>query len=423
MKHHKDIEWTKLENASKIFPATWSMKDPKVFRLTCELHEAVQPDALQKAVDASLEDFPLYKSVLRRGIFWYYLESSDIKPVVQEESSTVCAPIYIGLRTNLLFRVIYYRKRINLEIFHALSDGAGALRFLQSIVWQYFKRISRDVFESALLPGDDASISSKMDDSFGKHFAGVSKKNRERKVPKGERAYQIRGTKYSDNRISLIEGAMSAKAVLEEAHKYNTTLTVFLSALYSYSIYKEMRTAISKSRPVVLTVPVNLRQYFESETVRNFFSYINVGYNYSTGSCELKDVIHSIGRDFQSKLTMERLDDQSNKFIALEQRLLTRVVPLPIKDFFIRKIANQSDTQSTTNVSNIGKVAMPAEFSSVIRQFSVCTSAGRTQMTMCSFGDRLVVSIASPFRETDIQRAFFRQLSRLGLDIEITATI
>ncbi len=423
MKQQRDIEWTKLENASKIFPATWSIKDPKVFRLTCELFEAVEPDTLQKAVDAALEDFPLYKSVLRRGLFWYYLESSDIKPVVQEEWSTVCAPIYIGLRTNLLFRVFYYRARINLEIFHALSDGAGALRFLQAIVWQYFRLLNKEAFEHTVLPCDNASISGQMDDSFGKHFVGVGKKNKERKVPKGERAYQLRGNRYQDNRFSLIEGAMSAQAVLDAAHKYNTTLTVFLSALYSYSIYKEMRAAIHKSRPVVLTVPVNLRQYYESVTMRNFFSYINVGYNYSTGSCDLEDVIQSIGRSFQGNLTKEQLDDQTNKFMAIEQRFLTRVVPLPIKDFVIRRIVNSSNTQSTTNVSNIGKITMPAEFSALIRQFSVCTSAARTQMTMCSYKDRLVVSLASPFQETDIQRRFFRQLSHLGIDIEISSNI
>ena len=40
-------------------------------------------------------------------------------------------------------------------------------------------------------------------------------------------------------------------------------------------------------------------------------------------------------------------------------------------------------------------------------------------MTLCSYGDRLVVSIASPYRETDIQRTFFQSLSKLGIKIEI----
>ncbi len=422
MKHQKDIEWRRLENVSKVFPATWDMKDPKVFRLTCALHEAVEPDALQKAVDTALEDFPLYKSVLRRGIFWYYLELSEIRPVVQEENNAICAPIYIGLKNNLLFRVFYYCNRINLEVFHALADGAGALHFLKTIVYQYFKLTRSNDFANTVLPVENSSISGQMDDSFGKHFVGIDKKNKERKIPRGERAYQIHGTRFADNRFNLIEGSMSVKAVLEEAHKYNTTLTIFLSALYSYSIYKEM-PALKKNRPVVLTVPVNLRQYYESVTTRNFFSYINVGYNYSKGPDDLRDVIQSISQNFQSNLTLQQLNDQTNKFMAIEQNLFTRVVPLPIKDITIRMIANKSDSQSTTNVSNIGKVTMPSEFGSVISQFSVCTSARRTQMTMCSYADRLVVSITSPFRETDIQRTFFKLLSRLGIDIVVSSNI
>ncbi|NLV87460.1 MAG: hypothetical protein GX025_09655, partial [Clostridiales bacterium] len=87
-------EWSKLDNASKIFPSTWSHKDPKVFRIVCELKDEVDPRLLQAALDDVIEDIPVYKSVLRRGVFWHYLERSDIKPLVEAEETTVCAPIY-----------------------------------------------------------------------------------------------------------------------------------------------------------------------------------------------------------------------------------------------------------------------------------------------------------------------------------------
>lgn len=78
MKSNRKIEWTKLDNASKIFPSIANIKDAKVFRVSCELYENIDPIFLQKSLDLTMESFPFYKSVLRRGAFWYYFENSNI---------------------------------------------------------------------------------------------------------------------------------------------------------------------------------------------------------------------------------------------------------------------------------------------------------------------------------------------------------
>jgi NRPS condensation-like uncharacterized protein len=418
MRNQKYVEWTRLENASKIYPATWTPRDTKVFRIACELAEEVKPELLQSALDQTIEDIPVYKSVLRRGMFWYYLEKSDIRPEARIESNTVCAPIYTGQRDTLLFRVSYFKNRINLEVFHALSDGTGALRFLQTLLYRYMILVDQDKFINTAASSDNASISGLMDDSFGKHFVGGSSKKNRLDV-ESARAYQIHGTRFDDSRLSLIEGAMSAKKVLDEAHKSNVSLTVFLTSLYIYAIIKEMR-ARGRKYPIVLTVPVNLRQYYESVTVRNFFSFISVSYR-CNGADDLSTVIQGMSERFKKALTVDQLSDQSNKYMSIERNLFTRIVPLPIKDFVARRVVKSSARHTTSFISNIGRIAMPLEFEPFIRQFSVCMSAVRPQMTLCSFGDRLVVSIASPYRETDIQRNFFRLLSNYGIEVELSS--
>lgn len=422
MKYQKDVEWTRLDNASKIFPATWSARDAKVFRLSCELYEPVDPESLQKALDMTVDDYPLYKSVLRKGVFWYYLEKSDIKPEARVESEAVCTPIYTGHRYNLLFRVIYFKNRINLEVFHALSDGAGALLFLQTLVYHYLTIKYKEKFADAVPCNENPPISGQMDNSFGRYFVGASQKNKEKKKQADERAYQIHGTRASDNGLCLIEGSMCVADVLNEAHKHQTTLTIFLASLFIYAIGKEM-SAKEKIHPVVLTVPVNLRQFYESVTARNFFSYINIGCLIGKGPDDLNSVIESIGESFEKHLTLDELNDLANKYVSIEQNLLTRIVPLPIKDLILRLYVHAVNRQTTASISNIGKINMPMEFRPFIRQFSVCTSTRRPMMTLCSYDDRLVVSIASPFRETDIQRTFFQLLSKLGIEIEISSNI
>ena len=132
-------KWYELDNNAKIVPSTTKGSDTRVFRITCELKEEVNGALLQHALDRTVPDFPHFASVLRKGLFWYYLDSSNIHAVVQQENKPACAPIYWDGRRRLLYRVNYYRRRINLEMFHVLTDGTGAFDFLRAIVCNYLK--------------------------------------------------------------------------------------------------------------------------------------------------------------------------------------------------------------------------------------------------------------------------------------------
>lgn len=419
MKRRKRVEWTRLDNAAKIFPPTSNDRDTKVFRFACELFERVEPFLLQEALDETIEVFPLYKSVLRKGFFWYYFETGNLHPVVEEEALPVCAKIYNENRRNLLFRVLYYKNRISLEIFHALSDGTGALWFMKSLLYRYLIRKYKDTLSYQQLKFDyEASVRQKMDDSFLKYYTG----KRISLVVNNERAYHIRGTRREENQMQLLEGTMSVKAVLGAAHEYNTTLTVYVTALFMYSIYKNMSER-GKRRPVVLSVPVNLRNYFESESARNFFSTINISYHFGKNRTDMEEVIKSVSESFAIELTEERLKNQIERLAALEHNVFARAVPLALKDLTLQLANRINERGITAALSNVGKITIPAEFTPYIRQFDVFTSARRPQICMCSYGDNLVISFTSPYSDTDIQKTFFQTLSKKGIDVKIASNL
>jgi hypothetical protein len=132
-------DWVRLDNASNIFLAARSHADPKVFRISAELDHEVEPRLLQGALDATYDRYRLYHAVLRRGVFWYYLQDSDLRPTVTADDQYTCAPIYRVDRRDLLFRVMHHDRRIILEVFHALSDGIGALSFLSDLITAYVR--------------------------------------------------------------------------------------------------------------------------------------------------------------------------------------------------------------------------------------------------------------------------------------------
>ena len=419
LKNHNKTRWKPLENAAKIFPPTSSDKDTKVFRFVVELHEKIDRRILQEALDITMESFPLYKVVLRGGAFWYYLEDTNERPIVEKENNSVCAPIYFPGEKNLLFRVSYYGKRINLEIHHTLSDGAGALGLLMTLLYHYLTIKYKEKFADNMPEKPySPSLSHKSSDSFQKYYTGekVLKKGR------GERAYYVHGTRIEDNRSILIEGSMSVKAVLNEAHKYKTTLTGYLASLFIYSIYKEMAVRHQK-KPIILSVPVNLRQFFKSESARNFFATINVEYNVSKQGDSLENIINAVNETFKNKLTAEEIGKQLNSLMTLENNKIIKIVPLPIKNLILRLADAYTEGGITAGISNIGRVEFTEELKSYINQMSVCTGARRPQLSVVSYDDNLTLSFTSPYTETEIQQNFFEFLANAGINIKIASNL
>jgi len=417
MKKRMPVEWTRLDNAAKIFPPNTNEKDTKVFRFACELKEDVDKDILQVALDNTMLLFPMYNVILRRGIFWYYFEHTELKPEVTEESELPCSALYIPNRKNLLLRVTYYKKRINLEIYHALADGTGALAFLKTLVYYYITIKHKEDFGDKLPRLDyDASFTQKMDDSFLRNYDGDKRLDRIRL----NKAYHIQGRRSIDNRLRVIEGCMSARQVLELAHKYDTTLTVYLTSLFIKAIYMDM-PARARKLPVVLSIPVNLRNYFPSVTARNFFAAINIGYDFGKNSDKLEDIISSVKESFSRELTSDKLKRHINKLSALEHNTFMRIVPLVIKDYVLRFASYLADRGVTAALSNIGRITVSEELAPYINMFDCFTSVRRPQVCMLSFNNKLVISFASPYTSTDIQKNFFRMLSEAGVDITISS--
>ena len=417
MNNKDPLPWWALDNAAKIFPSTGSSHDSKVFRMYCELTEDVDPPALQKALDTTMEYFPMYRSVMKRGWFWYYLEDSALPAIAQPEVLPPCWPIYPSARRSLLFRVLYYHKRISLEVYHVLTDGSGALEFLRTLVYEYLLLRRPQDFPQPESPLGTPQWQ-RQADSFQKYY----------EKPKGPRlapeppAYQIKGPRLAKNRMAVIEGSIPLKDVLACARGLGATLTELMVAVLLRAIHEGMQVR-DRKKPVVITVPVNLRSYFPSQSSRNFFAIIRVGYDFSKGEDSLEAVLAQVKARFKESLTQEHMAAQMNSLCALEHNIPIRLVPLPIKDVVLRAANYMAARGATASFSNIGKVVMPQGAGRFIRRFGVFTCAGCLQGCACSFGEEYTVSFASPFRAREVERVFFGQLVGLGLPVTITAAL
>lgn len=413
-------KWYKLDNAAKIIPSSAKGADTRVFRICCELKEEVDCGILQQAHDEIADDFPIFHSVLKKGFFWYYLEDTDLKLKVEEDHLPACAPIYYPGRVNLLYRVTYFRHRINLEMFHVLADGTGGIIFLKRLVARYLE-IAHSI-KGEKYEGETSSVSEKGDDAFDQYYMKqkLSKQLKQLGSISVGKAHQITGEKDENLLPHLVEGAVSAKKIIALAKENNTTVGVYTTSLYIQAIIDSMSLR-ERERPVVISVPVNLRQFFDSRTTRNFFGVITIVYYPRDYDGSIEPVIKSVKEQYEEQLKEESVERIMNTFASFEDHLAIKMVPIWLKDIVIAFFNSRSKRGVTTTLSNLGRIDMPAELAPYIDRFAAFMAAPSQQVCISSFGDKMVFGEVSPYSTHDVMRNFLRRLVSLGVEVELAS--
>ena len=173
-------KWRKLDNAALAFPLVTDKNDTRVFRFYCKLKETVDSEILQRALDQTMEKYPLFRAVLRKGLFWFYLERRDIDAFVKEEKRPPCSSLYIPDKKSLLFQVSYYKNRINFEVYHALTDGTGAMNFLSELVQNYLILTHPEANLPRVEHAEEPTPGAQEEDSFSQYYSSDIPKNKEK---------------------------------------------------------------------------------------------------------------------------------------------------------------------------------------------------------------------------------------------------
>ena len=414
MFEQKRAYWRSLDNAAKLFSAARSPKDTRVFRFYCELKEEVKEEILQEALNQTIQKYPVFLSVMRKGLFWHYLEKSELRPVVREEYKEPCSSLYVRDKKTLLFEVTYYKKRINFEVFHALTDGTGATEFLRELVKNYLYLIHEEDLEPVELSNQYLTVKDQEDDSFSRYYDPDFPRKKKKKI----RAVQIKKGGKGYEELQINEASMSVKELLGIAREKKVSMSVLLTAAFICAIHEEM-SRMQEKKPVILMVPVNLRKIFPSDSMLNFFGYIEPGYQFGGGKDSFEDVLEAVKLYFQENLSKEHMAGRMNELIAIEKHKILKWAPLELKNRCIRAGAKMAEQEVTAVLSNMSVVKMPEDYAQYIEKFGVYTSTNRTELCICSFQDTLSLGFTSRYDSTNIQRNFYRILKELGASVKV----
>lgn len=414
--------WDTLDNAAKLVPAVSDTRGSNVFRISAVLVDEVDPIILQKALERALEVFPAFAVRLRRGLFWYYLDANRETPRVTKEADYPCAPIGKGCDKGFLFRVTYFGKRINLEMYHALSDGMGAAQFLHVIVCYYFNLHDGEVMpEEHIREYCDRVARDFDEDSFGRMVESKtitdSQTSQPEKSEKETEAFQLGGYSYDGAKLGVITLLLPADRLLGLAHELGCTMSEYLASVLIWSIANTAYRRSSRSRPIVISLPVNLRGMFGSTTMRNFFGHINISVKPAPGD-KLENIAEAVKESFASCLNREYFERQIAGNVAIEKITPVRFVPIWIKDLVMRMIFTRAEKKYTITMSNLGRLSLPDAIADRAERFEMLLGGSRThpkKVSLCSYRNTLAISFSSTVDDNSMERFIAKYFSDRGV--------
>ena len=413
------LYWRRLDNSAKIFPISAGKKYSTVFRLSVVLKEKVNPEILKKAVNKALEQYEFFKVSLKSGFFWNYLEYNAKEPIIEEEKEYPCKYIEPKENNNYLFKVTYFDQKINIDIFHSLTDGNSGVMFFREIIYNYIELSHKEEFQEELRIKRKIDVSA--EDSYIKNYNKKAKGNNSSK-----KAYKLAGKKIKLGAISAIHEIIDLNELKQEAKNNSATITQYLTAVLIYSIYKANYLKHKEKKPIKVCIPVNLKKYFPSNTVSNFFSYITVEAEMKKEKLDDFDkILDFVKKDFAKKLTPEEIQKTMSGNVKLGTNPFIKIIPLVLKKPIVRLSYIEIRKYTTTTFSNIGRIGIIGKYKKYIDNFLMLIApepVEKIKCSACSFENNIVFTFTSVLDNCEIEEEFCEFLKGKNIHVTIEST-
>ena len=409
--------WFPVDNAANLYCMSKRGGWARTLRLSVVLNEAVKPELLQQALDEVCARIPTFCAVVRSGLFWNYFERTTARVLVKKETDYPGRPIKTEDTLQPNFRILYYQKRVTLEVFHGVTDGGGCIRFLMTLIARYYELQGVTVEDSPhILRTQEKAAETETEDPFLLSSSGdAAAKN----YQQADVFYQKRP--WNRNYMRVIHGMCRVDDLKNSASRFSLTVTEFLTAILIYTYIQTTPKPIEK--PISISIPLDLRRRFGTESMRNFCYMSDISFDpVGRHDVAFSEICESIAGMVQNKASLEYLTQEINQNVRAQKSPLLRVLPYPLKRLFLMNTYRKNQRSFTTFLSNIGEIdAPPALLRHINRaEFTLGETPFHPRgIGVVSVGGLLTVTFNDCTDDVDLQRCFFRVLASQGVPVRI----
>lgn len=408
-----------LDNAAKIYPAAMTKGWNAVFRTAVYIDEPVSREILAKAVVDLAPRFPSFYVQLHEGRLWDSFVPAENLDIVFRDMYGICNPFPVGRGRMPLFRVLYKDNMIAAEFFHAVTDGNGALVYLKTLTARYFELRGIEIEKAdGVLDINEQPKESEFRDAFQSLY------KKSKRVSRSEdNAYQYKPERQESLRATSV--IIPIDEIKSAAAEYGCTVTAYLGAVYAYSFLKQYKNeALRKriKRNIKISVPVNLRPYFECDTLRNFSSFVNISVNPNEVK-SFEDALNAVKGEMKRLIDIEKIRKSVSQNVAEEKMLISRIAPNKLKKIVMKRCFLEfGEKKYTSPLSNLGMISVPKEMENYVERFEVVIGKTLLNSVYCSaagFKNNLTVTISSVAAENEIEAAFLETLKENGVAFKV----
>lgn len=400
-----------------------------VFRITASLKKPVKFSAIKEAVEITSMRFPYFSVSLGSGLFWHYLEYNHQLPRIQTEEKIPCTAFAAKRKNEPLYRILVKENRISVEFIHILTDGGGALEYLKSLLFTYF-RLTGNIINSTegiILP-ESAIAAGEMEDGYNRFF-------RKKTPPPGKltKAWHLPFSLDTKPRLKIIRTEIGLDKLFELARRYNVTITEYLVSVYLYSLQKiflEEKEKEKKGKRGVLRVevPVNMRKKLPSITMRNFSLFVLPEIDLRLGVYSFEEILKIVNYQLQTGADIKQIGRFLSQNVGHEKSLFVRVLPLFIKSMAISAVYRKLGSNQCSGImTNLGVIKIPEEMENLIDSFEVVPTPPNTHVkiscAMVTFRNKLHLAFGNISRSTRFEMHFLKHLTESGIPVRIMKNI
>ncbi len=413
--------WYKLDNAAKAFPGQNSSSWSNVFRLSVTLKEKIDPDLLEKALKMVMPRFPAFDVRMRNGVFWHYLEKNpNGSPPVMTDVANPCLRVKWKENKGYLIRAYYYENKISVEFYHAIADGYGATKFFMTLIAVYLRLTGKEIPNGDwVLDINEKPHEGESEDAYLKNVNSKSKAKRVYKF-----TYHYKGKRLPKHHLCVTAGYMPVDAIKAKAKEYGVTITEYLAAVLVWVMYNMQKNEKrSKEKHIGVQIPVNVRNFCDSETLRNFMLCYSFQIDPKMGEYTFPEIVKQLSLYLRYINNEKELQAMMNGNTKLERNPLMRICPSFLKDFGISVVYKLVGEKSTSSlISNIGVIKTQKEMEQYIEKLTLVMGPGMLIGARCgaiSYAGTLCMCVSNIFEDPIIQREIFTFLVKEGIPVKI----
>ncbi|MBS6217229.1 MAG: hypothetical protein KH704_09965 [Clostridiales bacterium] len=420
-RERRERQWYKLDNAGVLYSAIQKENYSAIYRFSAVMEERVDPQALQRAVDKTMPRFPGFAVHIKKGAFWYYFEPNPAPgPFVKRDISNPCQPVRFREDNGWLVRFYYYEHRISLEVFHALSDGAGALVFFRTLLAVYLREMGHTIPNGpGILDVEEPPHREELEDAYAR-YATV----RSLRAGIGKKAFQNTGTPEPFYTLNVTMGFVPVDQLKARAKSYGVSITEYLTgALLKVILENQAREEPRHPKPVALAIPINLRPWFPSETLRNFILTVRPCIDPSLGEYTFPEILSQVHHYMRLHINRQEMQALLTGNVRFQTNRVLQLIPIWLKNPVMSLSYRLAGTRPYSGTyTNPGAFTVPEEMAPHIRRMEVILGQATNPRVHCasiSYGNTMEITFAGTLQETDTEREFFRFLVREGLPVKV----